>query len=63
MKNLINKVLKISKKFPKKLSKEERFIQFDFILLADLYSVDLEKETEAMLKRLKKRIKDKEFED
>lgn len=98
MKNLINKVIKISKKFPKKLSKEERFIQlveevgelanaiatteghksrkcaraglkdsfadvlFDLILLANLYGVDLEKETKAMLKRLQKRIKDKEFE-
>lgn len=98
MKKIINKVLEISKKFPKPLTKEERFIQlveevgelanaiaiteghksekcaradlndsfadvfFDLILLANLYEVDLEKETEAMLKRLDKRIKDQEFE-
>lgn len=98
MKNLINKVLKIVKKFPRQMSKEERFIQlveevgelanaiaiaeghkskkcaranlkdsfadvlFDLIVLAELYGVALEKEEETMLERLKKRIKNNEFE-
>ena len=64
MKKIISKVLKIAKKFPKPLTKEERFIQLveEVGELANLYEVDLEKETEAMLKRLDKRIKDQEFE-
>lgn len=97
MKKLIKKTLKISKKFPKPMSKEERFIQlveevgelanaiatteghkakkcaradlkdsfadvmFDLIVLASLYKIDLEKETEEMLKRLEKRIKKGNF--
>ena len=37
-------------------------VLFDLVVLADLYRVDLEKETEEMLKRLEKRIESKEFE-
>ncbi|MBL7159724.1 hypothetical protein ISS85_04565 [Candidatus Microgenomates bacterium] len=37
-------------------------ILYDLIVLADLYELDLEEEIKAMLKRLEKRIKKKEFE-
>lgn len=36
-------------------------VLFDLIVLANLYEIDLEKETRIMLKRLEKRIKNNEF--
>ena len=97
MKKIIKKTLNVSKKFPKEMGKEARFVDlveevgelanailiteghksrkcaraevadsladilYNLIVLADLYGVDLENETEVMLKRLEKRIKKKEF--